>query len=263
MLLNDTIHEIVVSVVIPSYNHRNYIAAAIESVFNQDVTRTLYELIIVDDGSSDGSVDLLYTLQAKYDFKLIVQQNKGVSAALNRGISASVGKYVALLASDDLWAPDKLRAQIEALRGNPKSRLCFTNGYVFGAKTKKVYKPIVFSGNVRAIIPILNFVPSSSLFFERYLYEQVGGFSENVALEDWDFLIKAAGFTEFTCVNKPLIRYRVHDASTMKRLRKSNAMVEKKLQVLNKNRALISWPIFAFSMLLHQSYEKLGRFFHR
>lgn len=248
---------IVVSVIIPSYNHAKYIVDTLISVFDQDVSSNIYEVIVVDDGSTDDSVEILKALQATQSFNLITQSNKGVSAALNNGIASARGEYIALLASDDLWASNKLRLQIDALKNFSSSRFCFTNGSVFGGVNRKKYKPFVFSGCVEHIIPIINFVPSSSMFFHKSLFDEVGGFSHNVALEDWDFLIRASHVTCFTCVNKPLVQYRVHDSSTMKRLRTDNSILKKKLEVLFRNRSLIKRPIFWLSILLHRSYEEL------
>ncbi|MDA9580498.1 glycosyltransferase family 2 protein, partial [Luminiphilus sp.] len=89
-----------VSVIIPSYNHKRYIEAAILSVKKQ--TYEPIELVVVDDGSTDGSVDLLLELRKEFGFQLKCQKNVGVCATLNRGIAEMAsGSYIALLASDD------------------------------------------------------------------------------------------------------------------------------------------------------------------
>jgi len=100
------------SVVIPVYNSETTIKQAVESVLNQ--TYADFELIVVDDGSSDHSFEMLKNL-AKRDGRIRLlknQENRGVAFARNRGIEASIGKYLALLDSDDLWLPDKLDRQI-------------------------------------------------------------------------------------------------------------------------------------------------------
>lgn len=259
MILHKPSQVKLISVIIPSYNHSDYILATLKSVFNQNISQSLYEVIVVDDGSKDGSVDLLKRMQSVWPFKLITQPNKGVSAALNEGVRCSKGSYIALLASDDLWEIDKLSMQLRALNENPTSRFCFTNGSVFGGRVRSKYKPLVFTGRVKNYIPLINFVPSSSMLFHRSLFDEIGGFSAGVALEDWDFLIKSACVTDFVCVNQPLVRYRVHDLSTMKRLRSDSVMLKKKLEVLRKNRYLISWPVFCSSVVVHRLYEFLRR----
>lgn len=97
-----------VSIIIPTYNSGKTIIQTIESVKNQ--TYTNYEIIVVDDGSTDGTVEILKTIKG---IKLITQANQGVSAARNRGIEEAKGDYIAYLDSDDLWHPQKLEIQLK------------------------------------------------------------------------------------------------------------------------------------------------------
>lgn len=109
-----------ISVIITTCNRKNFALEAAASVRKQ--TRDDYELIIVDDGSSDGSRE---TLNLKAD-KYIFQKNAGVSAARNAGFKASSGKYICFLDSDDLWMKDKLAVQIDFMKKNPSMPLCYT-----------------------------------------------------------------------------------------------------------------------------------------
>ena len=106
--------EKIVSVIMPSYNHADYIEKAIRSVFEQ--TYTKIELIVIDDGSTDNSKEILKELAQRYEFKLIFQQNSGVCKTLNRAIrDFATGDYIALLASDDHWHSRKIELQMELL----------------------------------------------------------------------------------------------------------------------------------------------------
>lgn len=251
----------VISVIVPSYNHERYIIDTLNSIFSQDIPRSAYEVIVVDDGSTDNSVDLLKKMQLSLPFVLLTQLNSGVSTALNYGVKISTGTYIAISASDDIWEPNKLRLQLNELKAKPESRFCYTNGSVFGVISKERYKPFLFTGDVRKIVSVVNFVPSSSIMFHRSLFDEIGGFSKNIALEDWDFIIRAASVTQFSCVDKPLIRYRTHQLNTMKQLRASRSILSKKYEVLHKNRSIIGRHTLWFSMIFHCAYEKIGQSF--
>ena len=125
-----------VSVVIPTYNRRNFIQQAIESVLNQ--TYKDYEIIIVDDASTDGTTDWLTTTYP--DIKVIsLTKNCGAPRARNEGIRAAKGDIVAFLDSDDQWLPNYLEKQIEALKANPSAIFSFCN---YSRQIKKANKII-------------------------------------------------------------------------------------------------------------------------
>src|SRR5210317_1951921 len=108
-----------VSVIIPTYNRGWILAEAIDSVLAQDFKD--YELIVVDDGSTDNTREIL----GRYgrDIVVLAQSNQGVSAARNRGIAACTGKFVAFLDSDDLWLPQKLSRQVNFFNSNTDARI--------------------------------------------------------------------------------------------------------------------------------------------
>jgi alpha-1,3-rhamnosyltransferase len=119
-----------ITVVVPCFNHSDYVARAVVSVLNQSYKNI--ELVVIDDGSVDNSVNVLKQLQDKHVFNLIEQQNSGVCKTLNRAIrEAASGRYIALLASDDFWHEDKLKLQMEILLRNPESEFCFTQAIEF------------------------------------------------------------------------------------------------------------------------------------
>ena len=106
-----------VTVVVPSYNHAQYIKKCIMSIINQ--TYKNFQLIVIDDGSSDNSVDIIQDLSEMYGFTFIVQENKGVAATLNRAIREyCVGDYFTFCASDDFWTSDKLEIQVAFMEEN-------------------------------------------------------------------------------------------------------------------------------------------------
>lgn len=104
----------IVSVILPTFNRERYIAQAVESVFNQ--TFRELEIIVVDDGSTDGTASVV----ARYPgVHYVYQSNGGIGAARNRGVEAARGRFLAFLDSDDLWSHDKLAIQMAALREDP------------------------------------------------------------------------------------------------------------------------------------------------
>jgi alpha-1,6-rhamnosyltransferase len=106
-----------VSIVAPCYNAEKYLEEAIQSIFGQEYPN--FEVIVVDDGSSDNSVSLLKQLQKTYDFQLYTQPNQGVSAALNHGLRYAKGEYVSTPDLDDIMLPQSLRIRVDYLNQRP------------------------------------------------------------------------------------------------------------------------------------------------
>ena len=111
-----------ISVIIPTFNRIGLLQRAIDSVLSQSLKP--YEIIVVDDGSTDGTGDII---KQKYkSIKIIQQKNSGVSAARNNGIKHAKGDWIALLDSDDEWNKDKIGQQVNRLTDNPKYNFCHT-----------------------------------------------------------------------------------------------------------------------------------------
>lgn len=125
-----------VTVVIPTYNRRSLLCRALDSVLNQ--TASPSEVIVVDDGSSDGTRDLIQKTYSSVS--LIEQENQGVSQARNRGIKEASGEWIAFLDSDDEWLPQKLEIAFEALNQNPDYLICHS-GEIWIRKGKRVAPP--------------------------------------------------------------------------------------------------------------------------
>lgn len=178
-----------VSVIIPVFNRSTLVTEAIDSVLNQ--TFNDFELIIVDDGSTDG----IQTVLQQYGDKLvnIKQDNKGVSAARNRGIAEANGELVAFLDSDDQWLPDKLSVQVEFFKKKPEAMICQTeevwirNGKRVNPK-KRHKKP---SGMIFQPSLSLCLVSPSAVMMKIELFQEVGLFDETLpACEDYDLWLR-------------------------------------------------------------------------
>lgn len=255
-----------VSVVMPSYNHRPYVERAIASVLAQ--THSAVELIVVDDGSSDGSVELLQALSVRYGFTLICQENAGVCRTLNRGVREGAGgEWVALLASDDFWHPEKLARQMAALAANPGSEFCFSKAIEFDDEAHsdvgRVFPRRCLQGDVLSKVFLRQHVPAGTMVFSRRLYDMLSGFDESLREEDWDFVIRSAAATPFCAVDAPLLHYRAHAANTM-RTRGGRAIFHEKARILAKNLDLVPPRIWLAATGLHFAHDiLLGRVLRR
>lgn len=246
-------HFPLITVVIPSYNHQYFVESAVKSVMEQ--TYPNIELIVIDDGSKDNSLLVLESLKNSYEFKLIIQENTGVCGALNNAITNfAKGEYIALLASDDFWHPEKLLLQMEKLQVNSDSQLCFSQAAKIklesGVEECSIFPKKCYSGWVLNQVFIRQHVPAGTILFTRKLYDQLGGFDELLNEEDWDFVIRSAAVTPFVSINKPLLYYRSHAGNTMRVLSRS-VIFHQKAKILAKNFHLVSPWLWIFAVCLH------------
>lgn len=178
-----------VSVVIPTRNREQMVAQAVESILTQDFKD--YELIVVDDGSTDNTADVLQRYEGS--IRLIRQSNRGVSAARNAGIAASRGPLIAFLDSDDLWRPRKLSLQTAFFHAHPNAVVCQTeerwmrNGRQLNPR--KYHQKAAGYFFERSLERCL--VSPSAAMLRRTVLEEIGGFDENLpACEDYDLWLR-------------------------------------------------------------------------
>ncbi|MFD9899651.1 glycosyltransferase family 2 protein [Mesorhizobium sp. UC22_110] len=253
-----------VSVVIPSYNHATYVIDAIGSVIRQKKGGFELDLIVIDDGSTDGSVELLKRLHGADTsaFRLVTKHNEGLCRTLNRAIREhAVGSHIAVLASDDMWRADKLRTQLVALQQAPDCELCYSNAETFGeGRREGRSSSFLFSGAVKPWLTVYNFVPAGTMLFTRRLFDKIGGFDETgLKLEDWDFLLRASAHTRFCCVRENLLLYRVHSESSLIKMRRTGTLFGEKMKVLKKNISITSPFLRLVSTCLHFGLDRILR----
>ncbi|MGD9335327.1 MAG: glycosyltransferase [Desulfobacterales bacterium] len=193
-----------ISVIIPTYNRGWIIKEAIDSVMAQNYRD--FELIIVDDGSTDNTSDILNSYHG--DILVFRQENRGVSAARNRGIVEASGRFIAFLDSDDLWLPQKLFRQVEFFNKNPDAEICQTeetwirNGVRVNPK-RKHKKPcgMIFEPSLALCL-----ISPSAVMIRRSLFEKVGGFDETLpACEDYDLWLRISCRYPVYLIETPLI----------------------------------------------------------
>ena len=214
-----TPQDLSVSVIIPTYRRGDVLLRAIDSVLAQ--TDPAEELIIVDDGSLDGTVE---RLRARYGDALRLfrlAQNRGVSAARNHGIAKARGRFIALLDSDDAWLPRKLERQRRALREAPGYRLCHTDELWIrrGRRVNPMDKHQKRGGEIFAhCLPRCAISPSSVLI-ARELLDEVGLFDTQLpACEDYDLWLRICCREAVLYVDEPLLeKYGGHDDQLSRR----------------------------------------------
>ena len=194
-----------VSVIIPTYNRLPMLKEAVESVLAQDFKD--FELIVVDDGSTDGTADEITHYGGRVKL-LRHQENRGVSAARNSGILHARGKHIGFLDSDDLWVKGKLKTQVNFLDENPQYPLCYTDEIWIrrGKRVNPMVKHAKFSGWIlEKCLPLCIISPSSALM-RKTLFSKVGLFDEALPVcEDYDLWLRVSVRFPIFFIDKKLI----------------------------------------------------------
>jgi len=192
-----------VSVIIPTYNRGWILKEAIESVLNQDYDA--FELIVVNDGSTDDSRDLL----AGFDNITVLEQpNQGVSAARNKGVAHAKGSFIAFLDSDDVWLPRKLAVQVDFFQQNPKALVCQTQETWVrkGRRVNPGRRHQKQSGMFFDRSLALCLVSPSAVMIKKSFFDEIGGFDESLlACEDYDLWLRINVHHPIYLIDQPLI----------------------------------------------------------
>jgi len=210
-----------ISVVIPSYNSAAYLADAIDSALNQ--TLAPLEVIVVNDGSTDETAQLLERYRGRIN--PISQENRGLSAARNRGIAAAQGDLIAFLDADDIWLPEKMEKQLGCLEEHPQAALVHSQLYYWDTQTgertiQRHRGRHEYTGRCYHRLFFQNGVIPSTMIVRRECLAKVGGFDEEIrrpTCQDYDLCLRIARHYEFGFVDEPLILYRQHASSSTKR----------------------------------------------
>ena len=203
-----------ISVIIPTYNSGIFIGEAIHSVLCQ--TCTDYEIIVIDDGSTDNTREIMkkYFPQVRYFYI----PNQGVSRARNYGIRMARGEFIAFLDADDLWVPEKLEKQLKVFNADQELMLVFTEHRVFDTtgfrKTTFVKKERLMKGDVVKNIFFYSHLTTSTVMVRRHAFQEVGFFEENLkAAEDDNLWMRIALKFRIHLLDEMLVNYRVTENS--------------------------------------------------
>ena len=233
-----------ISVVVASYNHAPYIERALRSVFAQ--TEMPCELIVIDDGSTDGSVGVIERVlrDAPFSTKLTVRSNHGAAQTLNEAIAQTSGDWIAVLNSDDYFAADRLQAMTETCCrdgiewGFGQVEVIDHNGNTLDEVSNPFASGLRASANAVTMSPSVGLaflranpaISTGNLFFRKHLWQQIGGFNAWRYHHDWSFAFNASLLSEPVVVSNARYFYRRHE---------SNTISETPAQVLDELRVVV------------------------
>ena len=209
--------QTIVSVIIPAYNSAQFIAATIQSALAQ--TYADFEIIVVDDGSTDATLEVLNSFGQQ--IKVFSKPNGGPASARNLAIRNASGKYVAFLDADDLWMPEKLAEQVAFLESNPEVGMTFSEALMFAevGGEKQIRGKIGFTGETSFCHLLLgDHIPNSTVMMRRECVDEIGWLNESralVAVEDYEYWLRLAKAFPIKAIAKPLAYYRVHANNLM------------------------------------------------
>jgi glycosyltransferase involved in cell wall biosynthesis len=204
-----------VTVIIPTYNRAALLGEAIKSVLMQRFTN--WELIVVDDGSTDATRALLETFHDAR-LRLLRQPHRGISSAMNLGLSAARGEYIARLDSDDIWQPDMLSTMVSLLDGRPEIGVVYCKGQAMDINGRPLC-------HIQGMMPRFpndcfrsmaydDFTCNIATVARHECFLRAGGYDEALlGNEDWDMWLRISQYYEFAFVDRELARYRWHNGN--------------------------------------------------
>lgn len=198
----------IVSIIVPIYNGAPFIKQAIDCIINQ--TFSDYELIVIDDGSTDDSYNVIKEYTKDIKNKVIIKKNnEGVSRARNTGLDIATGEYIAFLDIDDIWYKSKLQMQVNILENNKEIGLICSAKTINGFFSGK-YKNDQCRNFTSTLINKGNFITTSSVLIRRNILQKNNlRFSPNLKLgEDWLLWIQLSEYVDFYYLSEPLISYK-------------------------------------------------------
>jgi glycosyltransferase involved in cell wall biosynthesis len=203
-----------ISVIIPAYNAERTLLETVDSVQNQTLANI--EIIIINDGSTDRTEKTIENLHDSR-IKAFSYENGGVSVARNRGITHTMGEFIAFIDADDLWTPDKLERQLAALEAHPEAAVAYSWTQTIDERGHWLhrYHSVFVEGDVYTEILVNNFVSNgSNILVRKEAILSVGEFDSTLkSCEDWDFYIRLAAKYHFVVVPDWQILYRQSSTS--------------------------------------------------
>lgn len=256
-----------VSVLIPSYNHAQYVAECVESIWRQPTPGV--EIVVLDDGSTDGTYEVVKSLQERSPIPMRVsrQENQGTPRTLNRLIKEARGEFVALFASDDVFAPDRLSAQLALFDAHPGMQLVYGNGryMVDGRLEGWVHEDSTRDLLRRTPQQIYEYLCThgSPLFLQttlirRRFLDEIGGFDESQIADDWVLNIRMFRQLEsrdqFGFVDEDLCHYRWHASNSHTNIQRHLARVMGVINVYTPPELRASLRAREYRLFAHKSY---------
>jgi len=229
-----------ISIILPLYNGGEFIEKTLLSIGQQSFNNA--ELIIIDDGSTDNSIEIIKSISSKSscsilkNLKIVTQKNGGVASARNHGIEKAEGEWLSFIDQDDIWLPGKLGKQIEMLQGTNAS-FCYTAFSRFYADGREVIKKNGSADrkeSLRSLISGKLFIPPSTVLVKKEIAEIEGGFnSDFIPSDEWDFFLKILEKYDPVYCPEILVKFRSHPTSTAKTQKRK--IFEAQLKVIERH----------------------------
>lgn len=249
-----------VSAVIPTYNRAHLVGRAIQSVLNQ--TYQDFEIIVVDDGSTDNTEEVVKSFNDPRIRYIRHDQNRGGSAARNTGIKMARGEYIAFQDSDDEWLPEKLEKQMRVFENAPAEVGVVYTGFWRIEGDRRTYIPSdkisQKEGNIQGELLKGNFVTTQATVLKKECFEKAGMFDQRLPrFQDWELFIRISKYYEFKCIDEPLVISYFTPISISSNQRAQveayGLILEKHYQDIAKSRKLLARHQYAFGNLLCQN----------
>lgn len=215
-----------VTVIVPAYNHELYIEECLKSVINQ--TYPHLQVIVINDGSKDNTgyiIEKFIGVQGR-PIEYLTKNNEGLCKTLNLGIELANGKYIAFIASDDMWLPSRIEEQVLFLEQNNNIGLVFSDAYFmrydnpttikysdYKPRIKKHFLNSIQNRNIYEALLVENIILSLTVLIRKECFEKVGFFDISLKYEDYDMWLRVCRQYPIAFIDKPLAYYRTHDSN--------------------------------------------------
>lgn len=247
-----------VSILVPCFNHEQYIEECLLSILAQDYDN--FELIVVNDGSSDSSAQRIEALQQVHGFQFYQQENKGVSAALNHALSHARGEFVITHDSDDVMLAGRIRRQVSYMMEHPEvgllgARVIYINSVGVPLKHKPVGNSVVKRWSFDQLLADAYAVGAPVAMYRRVAIDRVGGYDPSIKIQDFQMTLKIAeaGY-EVDILPDRVTLYRRHDTNISKTAYKSQLDYDLKvIEAYKQNPAYESGRLAIINKALKES----------
>jgi glycosyltransferase involved in cell wall biosynthesis len=253
----------IVSAILPTYNRAHLVGRSIRSVLNQ--TYRDFELIVVDDGSTDNTDEVVNGFNDPRIRYIRHEQNKGGSAARNTGIKAAQGEYIAFQDSDDEWLPEKLEKQMRIFeKASTRVGVVYT-GFNLIKDDRKTYIPgpniKITEGDLHEELLNGNFVATDAVVVRRECFEKIGVFDERLPrLQDWELFIRISKYYTFNYIDAPLLNaFFSHDSISANQdafLKARKLILETHISTFKRNKHSLAKLQYSIGLHLCQDGNK-------
>jgi len=233
-----------VTVIAVCFNHGRFVTECLESIRRQSLTD--WQLIVVDDCSTDNSVAAIRawidSTGTPCEF-IAHERNIGLCRTLNEAVTRASGRYICIVATDDLWTHDKLARQVEAFEGaSPRTGVVFSDSYTMSEDGSLLPRKLcdyyrgkweqIPEGDVFEFLLEDCFVPAPTAMMRRSVFDAIGRYDESLDYEDWDMWLRIARSFEFVFIDEPLAYYRIVSTSMQSMILNRRTVAKHRTQFL-------------------------------